>query len=469
MRAFGTTTDLMLHQVKGVDWLLPLKVGGAFMDMGTGKSRLAIELAKRRAHKIDKVVWLSPVSLKATVRGEIRKHTTCTDQDICVFDDKIHSGSIPAAQWYLVGIESVSGSDRVALALHQLITPDSFVILDESAYCKSPHAKRTERITEYAKDSRYRLAMTGTPVSQGAEDLYAQMRFLSPKILGYNSFYSFAANHLEYSDRFPGQVVRAHNEEYLAAKMAPYVYQVTKAECLDLPKKIYETHYVEITEEQKEQYQYYKDRFERMLDRYEQIPSYAIFNLLLSLQKVVSGYYKRRSGQIVHLKNNRVDALLDVIERIPDDEKVVIWVKFHYDIEQIGARLEARYGAGSVAYYHGGLNETQKDASVSSFYGPARFFLGTRSTGGHGLTLVNASYCIDYNKQYKYTEQLQAEDRLHRIGQSNPVTIIDLYAPNTIDKHIEQSLARKGHFARTLQTELRSAEKERRKELIQAL
>jgi hypothetical protein len=54
------------------------------------------------------------------------------------------------------------------------------------------------------------------------------MRFLSPKILGYNSFYSFEHNHLEYHPIYTGMIVRSHNTEWLAAKIQPYVYQVTK-------------------------------------------------------------------------------------------------------------------------------------------------------------------------------------------------------------------------------------------------
>lgn len=449
--------------------MLPSRVGGAFMDMGTGKSRTGIELVKRRVNKIDKVVWLSPVSLKATVQQEILKHTDCAESDVYRFDDKTNPGSIPPASWYCVGIESISGSDRAALALRELITPDTFVILDESQYCKSPFAKRTRRITEYSKNCRYRLAMTGTPVSQGAEDLFAQMYFLSPKILGYNSFYSFAANHLEYSDRYPGRIVRAHNEEYLAAKIAPYVYQVTKDECLTLPPKLYSTYCVDLTSEQREQYEYVKERFERTIDQYEEIPSTAIFKLFLSLQQVVSGYYKTSRGKVIELANERIDLLMDVIRMIPGDEKIVIWAKFRYDIDRIGERLTAVYGPDSIAYYHGGLTERERNRSEEKFHREAKFFLATRSTGGHGLTLVDSCYCIDYDKQYKAAEQLQAEDRVHRIGQTRKVTIIDLVAVNSIDAHINDALSRKQNFALTFRDEMNAAGKSKWREIIRTL
>ena len=206
-------TNLLPHQVNAINKVLPTRIGALFMDMGTGKSRSAIELAYRRAERIDKVIWFCPVSLKETVRQEILKHTGCTPADICVFNGKTAEHNLPKTLWYVVGIESMSSSTRVVLAVRKLITTRTMAILDESSYIKGHNSMRTLRITELCKPARYRLILTGTPLSQGVVDLFAQMRFLSPKILGYESFYSFAANHLEYSEKFPGMIVRAHNTE----------------------------------------------------------------------------------------------------------------------------------------------------------------------------------------------------------------------------------------------------------------
>src|SRR5690606_12153522 len=122
MQSFATTTELFPHQADAVAKLLPSRVGGLLIEMGTGKSRTAIELVKIRAKKIDKVVWFCPVSLKATVYGQILEHTDCTPEDICVFDDKITESTIRHARWYVVGIESMSSSARSILTANKLIT-----------------------------------------------------------------------------------------------------------------------------------------------------------------------------------------------------------------------------------------------------------------------------------------------------------------------------------------------------------
>jgi SNF2 family DNA or RNA helicase len=463
----------MPHQVQAVQKVLPTRIGALFCDMGTGKSRMSIELVSRRLDRIDKVIWFCPVSLKETVRQEILRHTDCTNDDICVFNNHTSERNLPVVSWYVVGIESMSSSDRVMLTVNKLITSRTFVILDESSYIKGHYARRTLRITELSKRARYRLILTGTPLSQGVVDLFSQMRFLSPKILGYNSFYSFAANHLEYSEKFPGMIVRAHNTEYLAAKIQPYVYQVTKEECLDLPQKLYSTRYFCMTDEQRYWYEWAKDEIlAELVD--DDFDTTVIFRLFGVLQQIVCGFWNRRVGRkfkFMEFEHNRIDVLFDIVSSIPVGEKIIIWCKFQYDIEQIRQALESVFGTGCVALFHGGLPEKERFKQVELFRGQARYFLATQSCGGHGLTLNEAHYVIYYNNAFKYSERLQSEDRCHRIGQEYKVTYIDIQCADSIDDRIATALANKGSVVNEFRREVEKVKdkKEKMKELIKSL
>ncbi len=478
---YETKTTLMAHQLDAVNKMLPTRVGGLFMDMGTGKSRTAIELGKIRFDKVSKLIWLCPVSLKETVRREILKHTTCLPRDIYVFDDKTTDRNIPEATWYIVGIESISQSPRVVFAFNNLVDKDSFVICDESAYIKGHRSLRTQRLTYICERAKYRLIMTGTPISQGIVDLYAQMRFLSPKILGYNSFYSFAANHLEYSERFPGMIVRAHNEEYIAAKISPYIYQVTKEECLDLPKKIYKNRYFCMTEEQRKMYDYAK---ENIFWEWEQtddpeISSMAIFRLFSVLQQITCGFYnerldpmkdwlkaKEKNYKFYEFEHHRVDRLAEIIEEIPEQKKVVIFCKFRYDMKGIEKFLADKYGPDSFAVFHG----KDRDKEEERFRKEARFFLVNQASGGHGLNLQDAAhYAIFYNNNFKYSERLQAEDRIHRIGQDQTTIYFNIGCTGSIDDRIEDALFEKGNVVAAFKKEMKKVKKKKRKEAILAL
>ncbi|SFV54951.1 hypothetical protein MNB_SV-12-36 [hydrothermal vent metagenome] len=83
-----------------------VRVGGLFMEMGTGKTLTTMEIVRLRADRISKVVWVCPVSTKETIRKEILKHTTVTDTDVYV-------------------LESISQSDRATLAFNALVDSDS--------------------------------------------------------------------------------------------------------------------------------------------------------------------------------------------------------------------------------------------------------------------------------------------------------------------------------------------------------
>lgn len=407
------------------------------MDMGTGKTRTAIEFVAARQEKLSIVVWYCPVSLKTTIAYEIKKHT---NETAYCFDDKTSSTHLPAARWYIVGLESLGSSDRVYLALNALIDKNSFVIVDESSYIKGHKAKRSQRITTLAERAKYRMILTGTPLSQGVVDLYQQMKFLSPKILGYNSFYAFAANHLEYSDKFKGMIVRAHNTAWLAAKIQPYIYQVTKAECLTLPQKLYESRYFYMSESQCEEYRNVKEDLLMALSA-EWIDSVEIFKAFTSLQQVVSGFHKAKC-----FDNPRLDTLQSVLEEITDDEKVIIWCKYVFSIEAISELLRAKYGENSICQFYGKLTEQQREQELEKFRNNARFLIATQATGGHGLTLNEARYVVFYENSFKYSHRIQAEDRNHRIGQERSVTYIDIICERSIDERIEAAIAAKSNI-----------------------
>jgi superfamily II DNA or RNA helicase len=433
-RQVETTTKLYPHQAAGVAKLLPLRVGALLMDMGTGKTRCAIELAAQRQQRISRVVWFTPVGLKRTVAEEIGKHTR--GESVYVFGDETQAGELPPAFWNVVGIESMSSSDRVVLAAQELIDADSMVVVDESSYIKGHASLRSMRITELAERSRYRLILTGTPISQGVQDLYSQMRFLSPDLLGYGSFYAFANRHLEYSEKFPGLIVGSNGLDTIAERIGPYVYQVTKAECLDLPDKLYDQVFFDLTAEQWDAYGQAKtDILDSILD--DKLPDYALFKLFTELQQIVSGFWNK-DDSLVRFSHGRIAALATALQGIPEDAKVIVWCKFVESLRQIAAALP-----GSVLYY-GEMDEAQRAVALDRFRGPdGRYLIATMATGGHGLTLNEAHYHVFYENEFKYAHRIQAEDRSHRIGQAHPVTYIDIVANAGIDRRIQDALRRK--------------------------
>lgn len=436
-----TKTDLMLHQKDAVNKLKKIKVGGLFMDMGTGKTRTAIEFIVQREHKISKVVYFCPVTLKETVYQEFLKHTNLTERNICVFDDKTSIKDIPSVFVYIVGIESMSSSKRVVLTVNRLIDNNTFIIVDESSYIKTHCAWRTERIMYVSQRCKYRLLLTGTPITNNVQDLYSQMYFLSPKILGYNSFYSFSANHLEYSEKYPGMVVRAHKTDWLSQKIAPYIYQVKKEDCLSLPDKIYKRLYFRMTEEQRTWYNQAKEDLLKL----ECFDSYTLFQLFSALQQVVSGFSNKYDR--IFEDNRRFDLLLDFIKNVYGN--AVIWCKYRYSLDKISVAL-----SGKCAIIHGGQTEKERKKQLSSFETDKQFLVSMLGVGSHGLNLIQANTVIFYENSFNYAQRIQAEDRCHRIGQTKDVLYVDLICSDSIDTRIIESIDRKENLIEILKKDI---------------
>lgn len=459
---FETTTDLYPWQKTAVAHISPTRVGGLFMEMGLGKTRAAFELMALRQGKFSHVVWFTPVSLRETTRYELAKHTTIPASAVYAFDESTRPGNIPPALVYIVGLESMGSSDRVVLAAAKLLaTPNAFVVVDESSYIKGHMAKRTLRITSLCRDVRYRLILTGTPLSQGVVDLYTQMTFLSPKILGYQSFYSFARNHLEYSTKYKGMVVSAHNTGYLAAKIAPYVYQCTKDEVADLPAKIYDTRYHSLTAAQSEAYGQAKYTILQSVEN-DELDSYVIFRLFNALRQVCSGFWVQRDkpgdeGTLVELDTVRPWQLASVIDSIPANERVIVWFEYQYSINQCADLLRAWYGPEVVHCHHGRMSGRDRTAAIANWRTSGRFLLATTGTGGHGLTLTEAAYNVFYESQFKYSHRLQAEDRTHRIGTTRRPTYITLASTAGIEGRILRALADKENVVDSFRAKLNAA------------
>jgi SNF2 family DNA or RNA helicase len=447
-------TKLLEHQQKAFDKLHELKVGALFMDMGTGKTRTSIQFIKHRLDKIDRVIWFCPVSAKKEIKKDILKHTYLKNKSIYIFNNKTNSKNIPNCLIYIVGIRSMSRSKRIISTVNKIVTENSFIVVDESHYIKGHNSACTKWITRIGERSKYRLILTGTPISQGIVDLYAQMKFLSPKILGYNSFYSFAANHLEYSEKYPGLIVKAHNVGHITNRINPFVYQITKEECLDLPKKVYKRFWFNMTNEQRDYYDYVKEFFLKKIEYEDIIDSFLIFQLFSALQQVVSGYHHDiKAKKVIPLKHNRIDILNEIIEEIPKDKKIIIWAKYNYDIEQIKKYL-ANNQNNKVSLFYGKLNEQQRQEQLDLFRKENRFFLATQSCGGQSITLNESTYTIFYNNEFKYANRIQAEDRNHRIGQTNTVVYSDVLCNHSIDAMIDANLYKKQNIVDSFKNQI---------------
>ena len=431
-------TTLLPWQEEAVNKLLPIRVGALYFEMGLGKTRTTLEMIQRRldAGKIDYALWLCPCSVIENLKVDIRKHSNLLDRII------------------VYGIETLSSSVRVyELLLKMTETRHMMLIVDESNLVKNHRAKRTQRIITLAERCRYRLILNGTPVSRNEADLFAQWYILDPRILGYNSYWSFAANHLVFDDKIPGKVVRVLNTDYLSEKIAPYSYTVRKEDVLQLPEKRVRVMSFYLTSEQRSHYENVMDEFLSELlnvDNPEIASETAIYRTFTALQQVTSGrrIVSPASEHIRHehffddiREDPRIECLANLLEII--DGKAIIWVKFQHEADDVLSLIEQMYGKESAAIFTGSVSLRKRNEAIERFRGDAQVLIANKTCAGYGLNLQFAHNVIYYNNDWNWATRSQSEDRVHRIGQQHVVEIWNIAADRTIDERILRNLDRK--------------------------
>lgn len=433
-------TELYPYQQEAVAKLSKLRVMALYMEMGTGKTRTMLEIIQQKINKgkVDAVLWLCPCSVIHNLKEEIR----------------YQCGEIPA-YIKVTGIQSVQGSDRIYMQLLEYASSRRvFLVVDESNLVKNFFAKRTKRIIEISRKCPYRAILNGTPVSKNEADMFAQWYILDERILGYKSYYSFAANHIEFRTiRLPDgreiqtdEISRVLNVDYLTEKIAPYSYQILKKDInITLPEKIYKNRHFYLTEQQQEEYENTRMAFLENVDEFRPETIYKLFTALQHVssgRRVTSDPYSHMTTENMFRwdENPRIQCLDGILDEI-GDEQAIIFAKYKSEIEEIESLIESR----NLTYreFTGRVNRRRRDENRDAFKEGVQFLIANKMCGAYGLNLQFCHNVIFYSNDFDYATREQAEDRVHRIGQTHNVTIYDICAYNTIDSFIDDNLNRK--------------------------
>tara|TARA_R110001606_G_scaffold210091_1_gene357611 strand:- start:955 stop:2640 length:1686 start_codon:yes stop_codon:yes gene_type:complete len=436
------------------------------MEQGTGKTKVIIDNAAYLYGKgrINCLIVIAPNGVHRNwLNNEIPVHMPkwCPINSIYYqsgmnkahtkkFNDVI--GSREVLKIFTFNVEAFVSKTAMRFLENILLSHDCLLVVDESSRIKTPGTHRTKVITKLGKLAKYRRILTGTPVTKGAEDVYAQFKFLDPYILGYDSFYTFRARYCvmrEYDNR--KWIVGYRNVDELTNNIKGNSFRVLKKDCLDLPEKIYQRAYVELSKEQRKIYNSIKNEYVAQLGD-DEISVPETITRILRLQQVVCGWFPSE-GEVkpINKTNLRLKALLDIISEI--DAKIIIWARFRADIMAIQAAL----GDSAVVYY-GDVSSDDRVIAVDRFQKDPqiKYFIGQPQSGGIGLTLTAAQYAIYYSNSFDLETRLQSEDRCHRIGTTTNITYIDMEASKTVDGRIIKALRDKKSVADVINKDPRS-------------
>ena len=316
-----------------------------------------------------------------------------------------------------------------------------FVVADEAHNAKNRKAKRTRAL--WTIPARHRRALTGSPIVNRPDELWAILHWLYPE--RWTSYWKFYEKYVDY-EKHPFHQYRivkgAKNVEDLQEKLSMLMLRRFKRDVLtQLPDKYYEKIQVDLSPRQFAVYEQMRKDMLAWVGKNEDKPLAAkmVIAQLMRLRQIAGGTpdIDEEGNVTIHEPSSKIDALMDVIEGT--DRPIVVFSNFRAMVRMVRERCNA--GKISCVGLTGETAQSDRSEAIRAFQaGEARVFVGTIRAGGVGVTLTRSSTVVFLDRSWSPADNLQAEDRLHRIGQENAVQVIHIDANRTVDRYVEAKL-----------------------------
>jgi len=314
------------------------------------------------------------------------------------------------------------------------------VVADEIHRCKAPGGKASRFLARLGHAARFRLGLSGTPMPHSPLDVYAYFRFIDPSIFGW-SFHKFRQHYAVMGGYQNHQVVDYRNLDELNRKFYSVTYACGK-DVLDLPAEVHITYTCQLGAEARKVYRSLERDLIAEVQAGEVTAANALVKLL-RLQQITGGYIRTDDGYDVQIDSAKMNLLRDVLEDIAPDEPVVVFCRFHKDLEAVN-RVADETGRRSLEF-SGRVDELKRWQ-----LGEAPVLAVQIDSGGVGVDLTRARYAIYYSLGFSLGSYEQSLARIHRPGQTRPVEYIHLLAEGTVDEKVMAALTRRADVVNTV-------------------
>lgn len=323
------------------------------------------------------------------------------------------------------------------------------IIVDESTILKDHRSSQHKALMTLRDYADYARIMTGTLITRTPVDIFNQAKFLNRMAMGVKTLTAFRGTYEEQETVFLGnrrfqKTIGIKNVDKFRRQIRTFASVVRKADCLDLPEKIYASKMVPLTIEQAKLYQEFVDFSIAEIDG-EFIEAVNALSVMSKLHQIVCGQIRLPDGNYKAVANHRASYMADFTEEVLENQdKIVIWSHFRLATANLHKELESR-GLG-VVWLQAGLSSEDRSALIAQFKTDpnTQVFLGNPASSGFGITLTEAATMLYYSNSDNFEHRLQSEDRIHRIGQSQTCLYYDFHTPGTVEDAILARTKSKG-------------------------
>lgn len=425
--------DLRSYQQEGLNWLGFLGEygwGGILADdMGLGKTLQALSLICLELEKNPKLpnIVVAPTTLLFNWKNEIEKFAPHIEYII-------YHGARDA--------EELTGKQLI-LTSYGLVPKDinilkktryNLIIADESQAIKNPASQRHKALTTLK--GRVRIAMSGTPIENNLNELFAQMNFVNPGF--FSGLASFKDNYVK---PIEGQSDPSIVEE-LRSKTKPFILRRTKEQVLtELPEKTEEYIYCEMDTAQRKVYDAYRNKYrDYILGKFaeEGVEKSQMYVLegLTRLRQVCDSPLLIEKDEITEASSSKLKELTRHVTEKTGNHKILVFSQFVKMLELVREefdKLDINY-----EYLDGKTSVKEREKRVDNFQNndDCRVFLISLKAGGTGLNLTSADYVYILDPWWNPASENQAIDRCYRMGQSKKVFAYRMICKDTVEEKI---------------------------------
>lgn len=470
------------HQLDAVELILRNPYFGNFSEMGMGKTKVAIDAAQILFERglIKQVLVIAPASVRAVWYdkefGEIRKHFWEGTSGIVM---EYHSterawqygqnnSKDQQLMWIISNYDFIRREDRLR-ELMSFIDQKTLLILDESSAIKNHQALQTKACIRLRKQVDRVLLLNGTPIANTPGDMFTQGFIMNPTVLACTNYYQFRARYAVMGGYMNKQVVRWVNLDDMQRRFAPYVFRRLKVDCLDLPPKLDPiTITVTLDEKTWKIYKELKDEFITWLNTETVVTAPQAVVKALRLSQVTSGFLMGATSatfdeenpppSVQIISNEKHELFMDwFTQQLEADPrlKLLVWSRWRVEVARLFDELSKL--PVNVGVIWGNQPQEERDYALR-LLDPRTMpeepcvVIGTPASGAMGLNLAGAHTVVYISNDYSLKTRLQSEDRVHRPGQTYPVSYFDVVAvgpkgQRTIDHLIMKVLRNKGNLA----------------------
>lgn len=444
---FSFKTKPLPHQIEAFNYGLKRHQLLLCDEQGLGKTKESIDITVSKKAELNKVLvvcgvnsvrfnWAQEISIHSNEKSIIlgNENDVLADLERWLNDDTYFG---------IINIEKLRKTEIIS-KISEYIKSQKIggVIVDEVHKIKNPKTQQGKAVANNLRDAKFKIGLTGTPITNNPLDLWNILNWLGATR---DNYFAFRNKYVILGGWEGKQVMGFKNLNNLNADLQQIMLRRTKNDVIDLPPKIYKNEYIELSAQEKKEYKEQKNHISMIITKIEdengdikekEVPN--ILGLLIRLREATSGVKSSVKSKIERLVE------LYTEEYLPLKRKIIVFTNFTETVKDVVdslAEYNPLFVTGNVP-----LEERQQKVNLFQSSSEHNIIVGTIGAMGTGLTLNKASAVIFIDKSYSYADNLQAEDRAHRIGTEHSVNVISLIAKNTIDENIESILAKKKEY-----------------------